>query len=239
MVVVVALVVSAGAAIVFIEQLPARYLASLSGMTLTVSSHTSASPTPTPVRTPRADVAGLSLSVVAIQTFSGPTLVRYGSGVVVASDGLIVTTSIVAPYGSGSYVYQVTSADGSLLRAKSVWRNGSGLVLLKVTATDMAPIFFDDSGLRSGESVDIVGAYMRLSSYVPVLLTGQIPYADDPSDVPLSMDRSFMALLPSALVADEAGHAIGLVQPGSGHARVITAESVNNFVERYLSTTHR
>jgi hypothetical protein len=224
---VVVLVILAGAAIVFLDHIPLRRITSLAPTPTTK---------PTPSTQPNSEVSALSLGTVAIQTFSGSRLVRSGSGAVVSSDGLIITTSAVAPYGSGSYVYQVATPTGALLRATNAWRDGSGLVLLKVAATDLDAVLFSEQiPLEAGSTVGLVGAFVQLSHYVPVAMPAVIPYVTDTHEIPLSFDRVFAGLLLAARVIDDAGHSLGLVQLGAGYPRMIPAATLNAFVERYLS----
>jgi hypothetical protein len=237
-VILVVLAVAVLAAVRFLDRIPARRLAALLGVTVTVSDPMSADASPSPsvlVQPLSSQVSALSLGTVAIQTFSGSTLVRTGSGTIVSSDGLIITTAAVAPYGSGSYIYQVAIGDGRLLRASYVWRDGSGLALLRVAATDLNTVPFDQNiAVYAGSPVTLVGAFLSLSRYTPVIMPAVIPYAADIRDIPLSVDRLFAARLVSARVVDEDGRSIGLVQLAGAYPRMISAAVINTFVDRYL-----
>ena len=231
-----ALAMAALAAIRFVDRIPARRLAALLGITVTVSDSAPATPSPVPSVQPlSSQVSALSLGTAAIQTFSGSMLVRAGSGTIVSSDGLIVTLSSAAPYGSGSYLYQVAISDGRLLRAQSVRRGGSGLTLLRVAATDLDTVPFDPHApILAGSQVMLVGAFRSLSGYTPVIVPAVIPYAADIRDIPLSLDRTFAGRLLSARVVDDSGRSLGLVQVSGAYPKMISAATINTFVDDYL-----
>jgi len=235
-VIVTALVLCALLAIRLIEALPVPLLARISG----ISAPTRTTPTPTQKAAAShvSEPDTFSLGVVAIETFSGPARISHGSGAVVSSDGLIVTTLAAAPYGSGSYVYQVATATGTLLRARNVWHS-SGLVLLKVTATDLNPVFFDASQqVVAGESIKIVGAFVALSRYTPIVLPGTLAYATS-SEVAISFDRSFTLLVPGARVLDGQGHSLGIVQLAGSYIRLLSAQVINSVMDQYLATQQK
>ncbi len=178
------------------------------------------------------DLSSLSLGTIAIQTFSGSTLVRSGSGSVISADGLIVTLAYVAPYGSGSYTYQVATSAGSLLRAKAVWR-ASGLVLLKVAANDLNAVSFDDEIPVTGAKLTAVGALTSTLRYIPIVLRADLAFTDQASDIALAFDRTYMSQLAGARIIEENGHSVGLVQPGT-YGKLIPASVINTVIDQYL-----
>jgi hypothetical protein len=219
-------------AIRYIDTVPSHSLLAVLGFS---SPSSSVSPTSTPSPSPAVAVADLpihSLGTVAIQSFNGSTLVRTGSGSIVSSDGLIVTTAAVAPIGSNSYVYQVATADGELLRARAVWR-ASGLVLLQVAATDLRPVLFQGE-YQAGTQGIAVGAIVSLSKYTPLIVPAAIAYIGRQSDIGLVLDRNFASMLAGARVVDGDGHSLGLVQNGN-YPRLIPALSINAMVDQYLA----
>lgn len=240
MVVVVALACAVLVAIRILDAVPARRVASLLGLTVTVGELHDASPTPVPTLRPLDDqAAALSLGTVALQTFDGPALVRSGSGTVVSSDGLIVTTTAAAPYGSGSYVYQAATSGGALVRAHGVWRDqGAGLVLLKVQAWDLDTVPFDEAvPLQAGTTATLTAAFVQLSRYIAVLVPATIPYVTD-REIPLSLDRSLASVVAGARVVDRSGRSLGLVQFGQ-YPRLIPSSAVNAFMQQYLNRTSK
>ncbi len=236
-VVVVAVAVCALIAIRALDAVPASRLASFLGITVTVSD---LSPTVSPSLTPRPTgyLSELSRGTVAVQTFRAASLVATGSGTVVSSDGLILTTSLAAPYGSGSYVYQVATTDGEVLRAVGVWRV-SGFVLLKVQATDLDAVLFEAETPKSGDQVTVVGAFLSLSQYVPVIVPAVIPYAAESRNTVISIDRALLPSLYGARVVDGSGRSIGLIQPTYPLARLLSAADINAALEKYFASAQK
>jgi S1-C subfamily serine protease len=237
MIVVVAFGSAAMWSIQYIDRIPAHRLAALLGLSVSVP-ETTPTPTPTPSNRLTPADAGQSdaLGTVAVQTFSGPVLVRQGAGTAVSVDGLVLTTSFAAPYGSGSYVYQVATSRGQLLRAKRVANDiPNGLVLLKTDANDLDVVLFDqDTQLAAGDELRAVSAQMVASRFVFMSLPAWVVWSDAARQTVLSMDRAYTGTLQGARLITESGSSVGLVrtaaQPG-----MISAETVNAFLEKYLS----
>src|SRR3989344_1000983 len=71
-------------------------------------------------------------SVVAVQGFSGGTLIRYGSGIILTQDGLIATLNSIVPVNTG--VVQVTNA-GKTYKAKVIFRDyARNIAIISVAA---------------------------------------------------------------------------------------------------------
>ncbi|HUO75821.1 MAG TPA: hypothetical protein VMU12_02840 [Candidatus Paceibacterota bacterium] len=233
-----ALIVAVVGAIAYLERVPSRRLASLFGVSVTVSDLHSPSPSPTPSVIALSDrLPALSIGSVAVQTFSGSTLVRTAAATAVTSDGLFVTTSAAAPYGSGSFVYQIATSQGSVVRARRVAYDAvAGLVLLKADNIDVGTVAFSaDAQIRAGDELDAVGATFALSHYVPVVLPLSVVYSPDGTSAVLSYDRTFTNLLAGARIVDGDGHAVGIFSGTS--AGIVGATSINAFIDGYLGQT--
>ncbi|WP_019876803.1 S1C family serine protease [Sporichthya polymorpha] len=103
-------------------------------------------------------------SVVSIDVFQGAGL-GSGSGVVISSDGLILTNNHVAGQGQLSVVF----SDGRSVRARLVKADPStDLAVIKAEGvTDAVPITFGSSGdLRVGQEVVAIGAPLGLAGTV-------------------------------------------------------------------------
>lgn len=225
-------------AITYLEHLPPGRLAALFGVTVTVSDLHTPTPSPTPSVIPLGDrVPGFSLGTVAVQTFDGAHLVHTAAATVVTSDGLLVTTSVAAPYGSGSFIYQIATAQGSVVRARRVaYDAATGLVLMKADGVDVPTVEFSDGQFRAGDTLSIVGATFGLSHYVPVVLEASVVYAADDEHPVFSLDRSYLPLLSGARVLDGSGRTVGMLSPvGAGF---IPATDINAVIDRYLAQNH-
>jgi S1-C subfamily serine protease len=239
---VVGLTLCAGAAILYLDRFPTARLASLVGITLTVSDGQEPTPSVTPLQIQLAEqLPGFSLGTVAIQTFSGPQLIRSGVGTLVTSDGLIVTTTAGAPFISGSSVYQVLTATGGVYRAIRVAYDApSGLVLLKTDTADLpgTVTFSEGIRLRAGDTLSAVSATSALSRYAPVVLPMAVVYAIDERQTALSLDRNYLSSLAGARVIDTYGRTIGLLRMEKT-PNIISGAVINGVVQRYLSSLTR
>ena len=223
-------------AIAYIERLPVPRLASLFGVSVTVSDLKS--PTPSPSVIPLSDrLPALSLGTVAVQTFAGSQLIRTAAATAVTSDGLFVTTTTAAPYGSGSFTYQLATSQGSVVRARRVAYDArTGLTLLKADGLDVGTVdFAPDVQLRAGDQLDAVGATFALSHYVPVVLPVEVVYSPDGVSAVLSYDRTFTVLLAGARLVDTASREVGIYTNSA--AGLISAAAISAFTDTYLGQT--
>jgi len=223
-------------AIRYLDRIPPQRLASLMGITVTVSDI--GGPTPSVSVLPVSDqVPALTLGAVAVQTYRGSTLIRSASGTAVTSDGLIVTVSAGAPYGSGSFFYQVTTAKGAVAQARRVaYDAGTGLVLLRAEGLDTDPVTMDGSAeVRAGDQLAVLGATIALSRYTPVVLPAAVVTAPTRAQARLSVDKDQLPLLTGARVVDRRGRTVGILKPGPVTG-ITDATAVEGFVRRYLAS---
>ncbi|MCC6934089.1 MAG: hypothetical protein IT406_00105 [Candidatus Yanofskybacteria bacterium] len=231
----VALVLVATWSIRYLEHIPPSRLASLLGVSVTVSDLDEGvrSPSPSPSVVP---VSESTLGSVAVQTFSGSVLIRQGAGTSVSSDGLVLTTSAAAPYGSGSFVYQVATPRGQVLRARRVAGDrASGLTLLKVDATDLPAVVFEPQAtFAAGAELSALSGSVVLGRFVPERLPmWVVSWSDADHRVLLSLDRAYGARMHGARMIDESGRSVGIFRWG-GQPSLIDADGINAFLDRYL-----
>ena len=233
--VVVVLVLASLFAIRYIERFPSRRLASLLGVTVTVSDLSVTPTTPPRVSPIDADQSAL-LGSVAVQTFHGATIVFQGPGSAVSSDGLILTTVSAAPYGSGSYVYQIATARGQILRARRLTSDReSGLVLLKVESDGLDAVLFDEQfPLVAGQQLEVIAGRVQFSTFASQRLPLWVVGVDVDGRVAVSLDRSFGYVVNGGRIIDRAGHSVGVLRYGLS-AFVVSAEKVNAFIDAYLA----
>lgn len=229
-----ALVVSIGLIIVFFDQTPARRLLSSSGITVTLSE---ASATPTPAKAPLGRV--IVDGTVAIQTFSGSSLVGGGSALSVSADGLVLTTSKAAPVGSG-FVYQVISSSGAIVRARRIASDPTtGLVLLGADTGVGNSVFFDESRtLVAGDTLTGVGVFLQFSQVIPFQVPLSVAYTvASRFETVLAMDRSLQPIAVGGAVVDGSGRIVGVLSGSAGSPKLIHAVQVNAFLQRTLEQT--
>jgi len=235
MVLVVALAIASLLAVRYIDRIPPERLASLMGITVTVSD-LSVTPSPSPRVTPAGGDQTATLGSVAVQTFAGPRLVRQGPGTAVSADGLILTTIAAAPYGSGSYVYQVATPRGQLLRARRVASDqASGLALLKADATDLDAVLFDETQtLFAGQGLEAVSAAVQLSTFISQRLPVWVVWVSHDGAATLSLDRSLGLGFNGARLVDQSNRSVGVLRYGTGPV-FVSAATINAFLESYLA----
>lgn len=172
---------------------------------------------------------------VSVQSFYGTTLARYGSGIVVSADGLIVTTADVA--APGATLYQVFIGD-KISRAQLVRRDTrSNLALLKVSDTglSLAPVVHDFR-FSNGQEVRVVGKRVRLS--VGVLFVQRALVSAVDGGAPL-LDLVLQDFLSGASVVTSHGDVVGIIQLHANAAEVISSADLEKFIQQYLHASPR
>jgi len=193
-------------------------------------------PTPTPTPTVVSSdfwqkiVSDHVLSTVAIQSFKGGKIIREGSGIVISSDGVIITTFDVI---TGADVYQVLYED-KISRAQLVLYNSfKNLALLKVPAVNMSITRLERNyQFQPGQDVIISGKIVELSA-VPIVFAqrGMISYTLS-NGVVVDTEPSYF--LSGSKVINNSGVVIGMAYLRSGAVRLITAEAIDDFVKNYF-----
>lgn len=217
--------------VAFFDRIPARRLFSTSGITVTLSE---ASPTPTPSRVPLGRV--IVDGAVAVQTFSGATLIGGVSALSVSADGLVLTTTKAAPFGAG-FVYQIVTSSGSIVRARRVATDPStGLVLLGADSGVGNSVFFDESrSVGAGDVLTATGVFFQFSELVPFQVPISVVYSiPHRLEMVFAMDRSLQAISLGSALVDDTGHVIGVMSGSASAPKFIYAVQVNAFLQRTL-----
>ena len=200
-----------------------------------VSSSVTPSPFPGPSETVwEKTISEAGLSMVAVQTFDGPRLIKSGSGTVVSSDGIIFTPYETVPYGTGSYIYQVAVGD-NVYRATVVARQHPrnlallkiqtpGLTIGRLVATDDFPV---------GRQVALVSATIVLSHMAPQALYGSI-VSSEGRQVILDADRTLVTAGAQVVISD--GGVLGSAVIRSGRVSLIPSSEISEFLETYLQS---
>jgi len=222
-------------AVRYIDRIPPERLASLMGITVTVSD-LGITPSPSPRVTPARGDQTATLGSVAVQTFSGPALIRQGPGTAVSADGLILTTITAAPYGSGSYVYQIATPRGQLLRARRVASDPtSGLALLKADATDLDAVLFDASQTQfAGQGLEAISASVLFSKFISQRLPVWVVWVSQDGAATLSLDRSLGLTFNGSRLVDQSNRSVGILRYASSPV-FVSAATINTFLESYLA----
>ena len=193
------------------------------------------SPTPMPIIVSpdfwQKIVSEHGLSTVAIQSFKGGKIVKEGSGMVISSDGVIITTFDVT---AGADVFQVLHGD-KILRAQQVRYDGSkNLALLKVAATDMNVTRLERNyQFQSGQDVVVSGKTVELSSPTVFAQRGMISYILSKVIVIDTEPRYFLS---GSKVINNSGIVVGISYLRSGAVHLITAEAMDDFIKNYFES---
>ena len=223
-------------ALVLIFSLPASnsFLLNLIKEDLTEFLETEPAPTPTPVISPdfwQKIVSDHVLNTVAIQSFKGDKIIREGSGMVISSDGIIITTFDVI---AGADVHQISYGD-KILRAQLVRYDGfKNLALLKVPAIDMSVTRLErNHQLQPGQDVVVSGKVIKLSSSSTFAQRAMISYILS-KDTIIDTEPSYF--LSGSKVINNSGIVVGMVYLRKGTVRLITSEIMDDFVKNYFET---
>ena len=193
-------------------------------------------PTPTPTVAVTPDfwqkiVSDHVLNTVAIQSFKDGKITREGSGMIISSDGIIITTfDIVA----GADLYQILHGD-KILRAQLVRYDGfKNLALLKVSATDMKVTRLERSHqFQPGQDIVVSGKLIELSNPIVFVQRGMISHILS-KDIVIDTDSNYF--LNGSKVINNSGIVVGMAYLRSGAVRLITSEAMDDFVKNYFES---
>jgi S1-C subfamily serine protease len=193
-------------------------------------------PSPTPIITNpnfwQKIVSDNSFSTVAIQTFKGGKVIREGSGMVIASDGIILTTFDVVV--GNADVYQIFYND-KILRAQLVKYDGfKNLALLKIPSTDINVTRFEKNyQFQPGQDLIISGKKIKLSESTVFAQKAIVNYIMS-NDIVLDAFPNYF--ISGAKVINNVGMVVGMSYLRNGVVRLITAETIDNFIKEYFDT---
>ena len=169
-------------------------------------------------------------SLVGFQVFQGNKLVKEGSGIIVSSDGLIITVADLAIAGA---VYQIFYEDkifrGSVLAVDYV----SDLVLVKTSNQFSNVADFSREEYQNGQDVAIVGKLMDLSKPVLFSQKGTVSYITSRNiiiDAVSNIHNLF-----GAGVIDRNGDFLGVTFARNGRANLIQANLIQDFFKKYIT----
>ena len=159
-------------------------------------------------------------------------MVREGSGIVISSDGVVITTLDVI---SGADVLQVFHKD-KILRAKVTKYDGfKNLALLKVDSADMDVTRLDRNyQFQPGQDVIVSGKIVELSNSVVFAQRGMISYVFS-KDIIVDTEPNYF--LSGSKVINKSGVVVGMSYLRNGTVRLITSETMDNFVKSYFQAS--
>lgn len=170
-------------------------------------------------------------SVVAIQSFSGGTLIRYGSGIILTQDGLIATLNSIVP--ANASVIQVTNA-GKIYKARTVFRDfNKNIALISITVENNLQVTRLNSELPGlGQKLLVFAEVVDFNEDKPLVAEALVSQTDEKNGqfkLSLGYEQSFYG----AAAADNSGTILGLVDFRSQKPVVVFSKTVD-----YLLNTH-
>lgn len=173
-----------------------------------------------------------ALSSVAVQSIQAGKVIRSGSGIVLSSDGFILTTADSTP--AGRYTYQVLSGT-TVERATLVTSNISdNLALLKIGLSGLTVSRLDsDIDVISGQELILTGKLVQPAEVVTFTQRALLNYSAGKT---ILIDTLLNTFLSGAKVIDHAGNVIGMAYLRNGKTYLIPAQILENFWKGYFDT---
>ncbi|MDP3792283.1 MAG: serine protease [bacterium] len=188
----------------------------------------------TPIPTPHPElwekiVINLSPSLVGVQTISENRVIRQGSGIIVSSDGLIVTMADLL--GSKGSVYQVFY-DDKIIKGELVTVDSKiNLLLLKTSVLNSNIAELNSSDYRSGQEVLVIGKTFYLSKPTVISQKGIVSQVTDKLVI---IDTVPSKYLYGFGVSDKEGRLRGVAYLRNGVVSLVKTEVIENFFKSYL-----
>ena len=169
-------------------------------------------------------------SIVAIKSYQGGKIIRYGSGIAVTQDGLILTVNqVVPPEATG---YQVFVGD-RILKASVIYRGSlRNLALLKVSDGSLKPAAFNEEELKPGKTGFIIGK-LNLLQKTELFVNRTFVNLVDSQNKKIKLDGKYEDYLSgSAFISGGAFR--GMVYVDGGSIIAIPSAFAGEFIKSYL-----
>lgn len=170
-------------------------------------------------------------SFVAVKSYQGGALIRFGSGIVFTQDGLIITSNQVVPTGATNY--QVFAGD-KILTANVVSRSAlKNLALLKVSDNSLKPADFSGDELKVGDIVFIIGKIVPFQKSELFANRAFVSLIDGQNNK-IVLDGRYENYLSGAGLVSVDGHIRGLIYVDGGRIIALPSTFVEEFAKNYL-----
>jgi len=191
-------------------------------------------PTPTPIVSPdfwEKITSDHALSTVAVQSFKDGKVTKEGSGMIVSSDGLIVTTfDLIFGVDVIQVFYQDKILRGQLVKFDSF----KNLALIKSGAADVDVARFDRNyQFQPGQDIIVSGKVIELLHSNAFAQRGMVSYILS-KDVILNTEAKYF--LSGSKVIDNSGVVIGMAYLRNGMVHLVKAEAVDDFIKSYFES---
>lgn len=196
---------------------------------LSVSSFSTPTPTPTSFDIVEKIVRDSSLSSVAIQTFQGNILKKSGSGIILSSDGLVITTHELSQGQTIQVLFEDKIFKASVVK-KDLARN---IALIKIDGSNLTVSDLDTtSTYESGREYILTGKMVNLSKIVTFSQKAIVNYAQDKT---ILIDTNNSDMLNGAKALVYSGRMVGMIYVKAGKTLLIPAQTISEFYNSALN----
>jgi len=172
-----------------------------------------------------------SSTLVSIQVFQENKVTRQGSGIVVSSDGLVITVADLAAVGA---VYQIFY-DDKILRGTVVSRDYiHNLLLIKTDSAYPNVVDLSPKNYNNGQEIVLVGKILDFSKPTSYSQRGTISYITDKS---VLVDTIVNKNLYGHAIINTESNFIGLSYLRNGKVNLIRTNTIQNFLQEYITKT--
>lgn len=170
-----------------------------------------------------------SSTTVNIQVFQGNKVVRQGSGVVVSSDGLVIT---IADLAVANAVYQIFYEDKVLKGSVVSWDYNRNLLLIKTNFDYPSVIDLSYQSYTNGQVIALIGKLLDLSKPKVYSQQGTISYITDKSVI---VDTIVNRNLYGYAIINGEGDFLGLSFLRNGRINLLRAGIIQSFLQEYIA----
>lgn len=174
-----------------------------------------------------------SSTLVSLQVFLANQVIRQGSGIIVSSDGLIVTVGDMAVTGA---VYQVFYED-KILKGTVVSRDyNHNLLIIKTDYAYPNVVDLSSKNYDNGQEVVLVGKLLDFSKPIAYSQRGTISYITDKN---VLIDTVVNKNLYGYSIINRENNFLGLSYLRNGKVNLVIASAIQNFLQEYLAKSKK
>jgi len=169
---------------------------------------------------------------VGVQVFQENKVTKQGSGIIVSSDGLVITVADLAATGAVHQIFY----DDKILRGTVVSRDYNlNLLLIKTdhvypNVVDIGPKNYDN-----GQEVVLIGKVLDFSKSTAYSQRGTISYVTDKS---VLIDTIVSKNLYGHAIISREGNFLGLSYIRNGRVNLVRTNAIQNFLQEYIAKTN-
>lgn len=171
-------------------------------------------------------------SVVAIQSFSAGQIIRSGSGLVLTQDGLIATTTSVAP--ANAEIFQVFDG-GKIYKAKIVFRDyANNIAIMSVPEADLRVAGFKSDLPNLGQELLVFSKLISFNKESPLIEEAITSRIDDSGNI-FEISAPYDYRLYGSALVDGGGDVLGMIDFKSQKPVVIFSKLIEDALNAYLN----